>query len=320
MARHPIPQPTPLAAPTSGQHDRMTFTRRPSFGSLPEAVRGALEDELRAHITGATDCQGGMSPAAAAVLRLSDGRDVFAKVISAEASLSSTALYDRELEVLPRLDARVPHARFIGELRLGPWLGVITEAVPGRPPGPPWTTRSVEATLVALDTLGTAPAGLPDPPEESRNWNGWRELLTRDRSTLDPWELKRVEVLAGLESGWGTWTTGDALVHYDVRGDNALLGPAGVRLVDWGFGSSGAAWMNRAGLAVDVMAAGSLGLALRCLDGCPPEAGRLAVALAGMWRRNSELPPHQGMPTHRAWQRQRADSLRPLLDAILVQA
>jgi hypothetical protein len=77
--------------------------------------------------------------------------------------------------------------------------------------------------------------------------------------------------------------------------------------------------MNRAELAVDVMAAGSLELALSCMDGCPPEAGRLAVVLAGMWRRNSERPPHPAIPTQRAWQRKRADSLRPLLDVVLAK-
>jgi hypothetical protein len=297
----------------------MSFPGRLPFGSLPVAVSSALEGELGAQITGWSDCQGGWSPAVAAVLRLSDGREVFAKVISAEVSRSSTELFDRELEVLPLLGAHVPHARFIGELRLGPWRGVITEAVPGGPPGPPWTTESVDRTLAALDALGTAPSGLPEPPDHSSDWNGWRGLAARDRSGLDAWERDRIEALAGLESGWETWTMGDSLVHCDVRGDNAVLGPDGVRLVDWAFGTSGPAWMNRAGLAVEVMATGSLELALRCLLGCPPEAGWMAIVLAGMWRRNSERPPHPGMPTHRAWQRRRADSLRPLLDAVLIQ-
>ena len=308
-----------LGAPWIGQHDRVTFTQRPPFDSLPAEVRTALADELGAAVTSSTDCVGGMSPAAAAVLRLSDGRQVFAKVISAEVSQSSTMLYDRELGVLPLLGDHVPHARFLGELRLGPWRGVITEALPGGPPGPPWTAESVDATLAALDAFGTAPAGLPEPLDHSPHWKGWRELVTRDRTTLDPWERDRVEVLAALETDWEVWTKGDALVHQDVRGDNAVAGPDGVRLVDWAFGTSGAVWMNRAELAVDVMAAGSLELALRCVDGCPPEAGRLAVVLAGMWRRNSERPPHPGMPTHRAWQRRRADSLRPLLDVVLAK-
>ncbi|SNS77846.1 hypothetical protein SAMN05421812_101755 [Asanoa hainanensis] len=88
--------------------------------------------------------------------------------------------------------------------------------------------------------------------------------------------------------------------------------------------SAGAPWLDAALLAADVVAAGHLDgpatarrEALRLLADEPPEAARFVIAQAGMWRRNSTLPPHPGLPTHRAWQRARAAALEPLLADLL---
>jgi hypothetical protein len=77
-------------------------------------------------------------------------------------------------------------------------------------------------------------------------------------------------------------------------------------------------------LAADIVGSGHLNgpahavrQARQLLDTQPPEAGRFVVAMAGMFRYNSTLPAIPGMPAHRPWQRQRAETLYPLVQRIL---
>jgi hypothetical protein len=283
-------------------------------------VLGALQDQLDARLVSVEDRHGGMSPGPAAVVTLDDRRRVFVKTSDRRVNPRSVELYEDELKVLGLLAPEVPHARLVTGFSRESWVGVVTEVVDGDHPGPPWTTNSVDATLAAIERLGVAPGGLPPLVDRAPALDGWRELASSGRGGLDRWEHDRIDLLASLETGWEQWTGGDRLVHFDVRGDNAITAGDGVRLVDWSFGCRGASWIDRSLLAADVAASGQpdgVVLAERCLRGVPTEAMRLIIIFAGMWRRNSTLPHHPGLPTHRAWQRHRAENLRPLVDAIL---
>jgi hypothetical protein len=296
------------------------FTHRPGLLSLPAEVLGALQEQVGSRVASVEDRHGGMSPGPAAIVTLENSRRVFVKAGDRRVSPRSVELYEDELDVLDLLGPEVPHAPLVTGFSHRSWVGIVTEVADGDNPGPPWTIGSVDATLVAIDSLGTAPQGLPPLVDRAPGLDGWRELAATDRGPLDNWERERIDRLAGVETGWEEWTRGEHLVHLDVRGDNAIATVDGVRLVDWSFGCHGERWVDRSLLAADVAASGqadAVMLAERCLQPCPKEAGRLVVALAGMWRRNSSLPDHPNLPTFRAWQRHRAGNLRPLVDRIL---
>jgi aminoglycoside phosphotransferase (APT) family kinase protein len=145
-------------------------------------------------------------------------------------------------------------------------------------------------------------------------------------ATVDEWEREHVGRLAELAAGWPEWTAGSALVHQDVRGDNAIVdvGAGRAVLVDWSFGCAGAPWLDRARLAADIVCAGhrecpkaALQAATAILGTLPGGAARFVAALAGMWRYRSTLPAPPGHPTLRTWQRERARLIRPLLETLI---
>jgi hypothetical protein len=325
---------------------RDLFTVRPSWASVPTSVRDRLTDLVGSPAIGSTDLHGGMSPGPAARLTLADGRRVFVKGGSAIVSSRSHRLHVQEAEVLGGLAPTVPAARLLGVVRTHEWIVLATTWIDGPSTGAPWTSPAVRAVAEACAQIATHPA----PPLTLRcadryaGLDGWASLAsggpgagvgswkTRDARDArhgwiagDAWEARHAERFAELATGWRDWIGGDSLAHHDVRGDNAVIDrrTGEATLVDWAFGGRGAPWLDRAWLAIDVVAAGHVGgpgravdEAMRLLATAPSEASRFVVAVAGMWRFNGTLPPHPGMSTHRRWQLDRARALRPLLDAV----
>jgi hypothetical protein len=273
------------------------------------------------------DVTGGMTPGPAAVLTLAGGEQVFVKAMSQTINLDSYCLYRHEATVLPVLPPSVPAARLHTTVEAGDWIALIMDAVPGPLAGPPWTTPAVHAAADTCRILaGTlAPQALPPALERLPDLDGWAKLAAHPEG-LTRGERRHIDGLATATTRWRDWTSGRQLCHRDVRGDNIILDPAGGRavLVDWGCACSAAPWLDRALLAAEVMAAGhedgpqtARDLAFGLLAGQPIEATRFVIAQAGMWRQNSTLPEHPGMPTHRQWQRDRAAALQPLLEDLL---
>lgn len=293
------------------------FTVRPPWGSLPAAVRMAVDAALGAPVRTTRDIHGGMSPGPAALLDLGDGRRVFAKASSTTVNETTVALYRRELAVLAALPPGTPAPALVSAVEAGDWLAVITTAVRGSSP-PGWHPAAVSATLAALDTLPAAPPSLPSLREVAPALDGWADLAERRVPAQDAWESSYAVRLARVESGWQDWASGDRLTHADLRTDNLVLTPDGTAvLVDWAYGCAAAPWVDSALLAADMAAGGRTQPAADLLDTLPAEAARLVVAYAGMLRRNSTRPPHPGLPTFRGWQRARYDALRPLLEGLV---
>ncbi|WP_433294391.1 phosphotransferase [Actinoplanes sp. CA-030573] len=268
-----------------------------------------------------------MSPGPAAVLTLGDGDRVFVKAMSTAASASSHRLYQQEADILRIIPAIVPAARLRAVVECGDWIALVLDAVAGQVAGPPWTTTAVIAAAGVCAAVADvrAPTGVPAVVERLPDLDGWTKLA-RGRASLSDWESRHIERLAAVTTGWRHWTSGPHLSHHDVRGDNIIIraGDGRAVLVDWGYASHGAPWLDRALLAADVVAAGhedgtdtARHQALELLSDQPAEAARFVIAQAGMWRRNSTLPPHPGMPTHRRWQHQRAIALQPLIEDLL---
>lgn len=307
------------------------FTQRLAFSALPESVVSDLERAIGASVVGARDVHGGMSAGPAAVLDLDDGRTVFAKVNSRELNERSYQLYADEVAVYAALDdvADLPRPELFAAVTTGPWIALLLSLAPGQAAGPPWRPRALEATWTTLTTLAgrPAPAGLPPARLRLPDLDGWAVLATSPPAPLDAWDERHASACADLSEGWREWTAGAALAHHDCRCDNAVVDDetAVVTLVDWNFACAGAAWLDLALFATDVVASGIEGrsdddavvAAVGVLDALPFEATRFSVALAGMMRRNSLLPPHAGLPTFRSWQARRADRLRLLVEAVL---
>lgn len=308
-----------------GLHVTVSFTARPSWQAAPAALHHAVRERAGV-VVDVRDVTGGMTPGPAAVLTLTGGSQVFVKAMSQTINPDSHRLYRQEAAILPVLPPPVPAARLHATVETGDWIALIMDAVSGPVAGPPWTTPAVHAAAHACTILaGTAaPQVLPPAIERLPDLDG-RAKLAAQPDGLTGWERRHIDRLAAATTGWD-WTSGRQLCHRDVRGDNIILDPVGARavLVDWGCACRAAPWLDRALLAADVMAAGheagpqaARELAFGLLADQPIEAARFVIAQTGMWRRNSTLPEHPGMPTHRQWQRDRAVALQPLLEDLL---
>ncbi|MDG4826109.1 hypothetical protein O7635_30030 [Asanoa sp. WMMD1127] len=297
------------------------FARRPSWTATPGALRREVDRICGSPVVGSRDVHGGMSPGPAALLDLADGRQVFVKAVSRDASIGSHRAYEREAATLAALPAGAPAPELFGCARVGGWLALVMSVAAGEAADPPWTADGVRLVGAACATIGSlaAPPTLPPIAALLTDLDGWERLTDRDE-----WEGRHAPALVALASGWRAWTAGDRLVHQDVRGDNAVVDRPGGRatLVDWSFGCAGAPWLDRARLAADIVCAGhrdgaALAAAVEVLDTLPGEAVRFVAALAGMWRYRSTLPALSGHPTLRGWQARRAIAIRPLLAALL---
>ncbi|MEV4351125.1 phosphotransferase, partial [Actinoplanes sp. NPDC049596] len=216
-----------------------------------------------------------------------------------------------------------PAPELVGTAGAEGWFALVMSVAPGTAAGPPWSDDGTRLVGEACAVAGglRAPDALPRIGELLTDLDGWDRL-----AGLDDWEREHVATLAGHAQGWRDWTAGKFLVHQDVRGDNALVDVAAGRatLVDWSFACAGASWLDRARLAADLVAAGhrdgpaaALRAAGEVLSGLPEGASRFVVALAGMWRYRSTLPPLPGLPGLRDWQAARARALRPLLARLI---
>jgi aminoglycoside phosphotransferase (APT) family kinase protein len=303
------------------------FTARQSWQTAPNRLVRAVEECVGSVIVAFRDVHGGMTPGPAATVSFSDGASVFVKAMSSKVNARSYELYQQEAAMLRVIPAEVPAARLRGVVEVDDWIALVMDRVPGNVAGPPWTTAAVAAVAAACAATArvTAPAGVPAVLDRLPDLDGWAKLAAQP-DDLTGWEIRHVYRLAAATSGWRRWTAGRMLTHQDIRGDNALIDPTDgtAILIDWGSGAAGAPWLDRALLAADVVAAGHADgpdiarrQALELLINGPAEASRFVVAQAGMWRRNSTLADHPGMPTHREWQRARADALQPLIEDLL---
>lgn len=305
------------------------LTTRPPFEQAPADLRAALEAALGSRIAGTESVHDGSSPGPAAVLTLRDGRQVFAKAVAASMSPQSHLLYSREIETLKVLPPSVPHAPLVAGLDHRDWVVVVTEAADGPALGPRWRSQDVAvvADAVAASTALIDIPTLAPAIDRLSDLDGWQTLADEHPDQLDEWERARIGRLLAISDGWRAWTAGRHLVHLDVRCDHVVPHGDQVWLVDWTSACHGAAWIDTASLAMDVMASGHVGgqqvsasVSHGLLAQLPYEATRFVVAVAGMLRRSSllpALPAWPARPTLRDRQRQRALMLRPLVERVV---
>ena len=173
---------------------------------------------------------------------------------------------------------------------------------------PPWREGEVDAVIATLEAVAATPPpeGVPTLEGLRERFNGW-ELVAADPEPLLATGLCSREWLdAALprlrEAAAGCDLSGDALVHFDVRGDNLCFSGSRVVLVDWNLACVGNPLM-------DVVA----WLPSLRLDGGPepwelvPDSGGLAALITGYFASRAGLPPPPTAPRVREFQRKQAE-------------
>jgi len=288
--------------------------------AVPERVRAALERWAGSAVKSAISQRSGFSPGVAARLRLADGRRLFVKAIGPEPNPDSPRMHRREARIVAALPENVPVPRlrwFLDE----DWVVLAFDEINGHHPAQPWRQAELDRVLdglvsladlltpspLPLNTVGTAADAV------ARQLCGWQRLRDADehapdRSQLDAWSRRHLEVLANLEARAADAVVGETLLHFDVRADNLLLAPDKVWFFDWPHARVGAAWLDVVGFAPSVtMQGGPLpeevlkrSPAARAAD---PDAVTAAIAtVAGYFTRGALQPPPPGLPTVRAFQ------------------
>jgi phosphotransferase family enzyme len=294
-------------APTA---TRITWT------DIEPQVRGAVEAELGAAVVSTVDAQGGYSPSFASRCELSDGREVFVKAVSSDQNPVSPTMLRHEVRVTRDLPEAVPAPRLRHSYDDGRWVVAVFDAIDGVLPRQPWDGGELVRVFAAIEWL----AGLVDPcpvaglepiaQTYGRTFTGWRTLAgAPGTGDLDPWTAANLDRLTALEAQWADATVGDALVHFDVRADNVLLGRDGeVWFVDWANATRGASWVDTVLMLPSVALQGgpdpSTALEMTSVPAAadPDAVTALVVALAGFFTRGATLPPPPGLPHLRAFQ------------------
>lgn len=255
----------------------------------------------------------GFSPGLAARLLLSDGRRVFLKAVSESANPDTPDIHRREARILAALPATAPVARLLWSYDDSGWVALCLEDVNGRHPGDPWTDSDLDLVIATVEKMSLdltpSPVATSETVPEffSRTVNGWRIALERNEHRLDPWELRNLARLAELETRAPALTTGDALVHCDVRADNLLIAGDRVFVLDWPWARVGAAWIDLVAMAPSVTMQGGPAckdfLARLDLRGVSGEAiDAVVCSLAGYFAVRSLEPAPLGIPAVRAFQ------------------
>ena len=240
---------------------------RPRWDQLPLDVRRAVGAAAGARVEHAADpVTSGFSGGFAAVLRLADGRRVFAKAGSS-ANPHLLSAYAQEAVVLSALPREVPAPRLVGSasLREGQaderaWRVVVTEVAPGRMPHP-WTETDLaavhDACVASAAALTPAPAAmeLPGMPEdygrEPETLGCFAALAAGElplTSRQPAWVMDRLPELQALVDGSAAHLSGGTANHCDLRADNVLVDGARALFVDWNWLCVGPPWTDFVGV------------------------------------------------------------------------
>jgi aminoglycoside phosphotransferase (APT) family kinase protein len=288
---------------------------RLDWADTPAWLRDEVEERLGGRVVEAVTQPGGFSPGLAVRLRLADGRRAFVKAVGPDPNPDSAAIHRSEARTMAALPRSAPAPRLLWSLDRHGWVALAFEDVGGVHPTLPWRPGELRRVLdMAADLAATpAPPGLPPVAERLQDtFTGWRDLAAiaadDDLAGLDPWAVRHLRRLAGLEAGWPAATAGRTLLHLDLRADNLLLTPTRVVAVDWPYASVGAAWVDLALLLPSVTMQGGPDpeptfAAHPVAAGADPEAVTATLAaFTGFLLSGARLPPPPGLPTLRAFQ------------------
>ena len=236
----------------------------------PEPDLTALIEQHTGPILEAARTPRGFTSDYTGIIRAASGR-VFVKAVRDPGRLVSSL--EREAAINPAVQHISPELRW--QARGRGWLALGFEPAPGThasfTPGSP----DLPAVVYAIDRISKTIL----PPAA----HDWRE------SRYDRYARGTADLFAG-----------NTLLHGDINPDNLLIGPDGnATIVDWSWPTHGAAFIDPACLAVQLIAAGHTpakaeGWAARCTawrDADPAAVDAFAAATARMYHRFEQLDP-----------------------------
>ncbi|PFG42651.1 hypothetical protein ATJ88_1319 [Isoptericola jiangsuensis] len=316
--------------------------RRPTWSELPPAVRAAVEERLGATVRSASSHDGGYSPGLASTLTTTGG-PVFVKAVPVSEEFSAR-VYRQEVERSRLLPDGVPapRARWVLDVPAddvpaddvpaddgrasgsdGAWVVVAFDAVAGRAPATPLVGPELDAVAGLARRIGgveVAPGVLPELADELPHTctAALSDARPQGLDTYDPWFVEHLDDLAAREEHAADAARGRALVHGDLRADNALLvGPEHYLhavAVDWPYVSRGAAFFDLVAMLPAVQAEGGP-TPEDVLARHPLPAGTdddavtaVLVALTGYFVAMSLEPDPPGIPHVRAFQRAQGEA------------
>ena len=305
---------------------------KPTWRSLPLAVRRHVAEELGAEVTRAARIWGGYSPSPTFRLRLADGQRTFFKGCGPGDSAFLRSVLATEERVYTELtDFISPWApRLLGVVHADEWSALLLEDV-GPKTAPPWTRALTRQAMRAYAGFHQASLGKAAPAWVSR---------FADEDARISWEyivdvtegLRVVAALAGAQADdalrwWRavgplfaqllerapTIPDPQALLHFDTRSDNLRLQDGRLRLFDWPAVEIGPVELDVVAFAQSITVEG----------GPPPERclawyGRplrpdvvdvMLVWLIGFFALRAWQPEIPGLPRLRPFQRQQLATL-----------
>lgn len=283
---------------------------RPSWQTVPAALRDAVASRAGSAVTSAVTQAGGFTPGLAARLALSDGSRLFVKAVPAGHAVADA--YQREALTAALLAAEVPAPALRWTAEVGGWLALAYDDVDGRHPDLSPPAPDLPAVLAAVRAAHVPVSGLPKLAEARYEWlHGWSLIAaSRDYSGIAPWAVPHILRLSAAEMHWVEAAGGDRLVHGDLRADNMLVTGDGVKLVDWAHATIGAPWPDYADLGAQMVISGYQPAHVEALltgvpewRPVPPDAvTSYLIALTGYWTRSSRLPAPPSVPALRPYQ------------------
>jgi hypothetical protein len=208
-----------------------------------------VESELGGQVVSAISQGSGYTPGFASRLLLHDGRSAFVKAADATLQPDFALSYREEIRKLSVLPAAVPAPRLRWH-RDGEWVILGFDDVGGAPPQRPWDAD--ELTWVC-DALAATAAALTPPPPELDLGDLRSELLpelarwerVREQELAEPVIAVHLDEASALAVEAMDASSGNTMVHTDLRDDNILVGEGGrVWIVDWNWPVVGAAWFD----------------------------------------------------------------------------
>ncbi|WP_030158139.1 phosphotransferase [Glycomyces sp. NRRL B-16210] len=232
---------------------------RDTWETLPPHVRERVTAELGGAPADIRMAGGGFSGGFAARVRADSGAELFVKAAGSDKAFALAA-YRQEARVNPALPEGIPAPRLEFAADFEDWTVLGFETVEGRAPTLPMTPRDLalmlDAWAEAATHLTPAPKRLLDLGVSAvpidRNLRRFAAVASgEDEPFPVPPALEgRVDELAELERGIDAAMTADAVMHFDLRPDNMILGADRAWICDWNWVQVHSPWFDTVCLLV----------------------------------------------------------------------
>lgn len=297
-------------------------TKKIEWSELPSFLQESIENRLNSQVQQANSRPGGFTPGMTSVLLLSSGRSVFVKAMSRSVSTSAYQMYEKEIDKTSAL-VRFPHVpRLLDSFVDGEWVVLIFEAIDGDHPHLPWRDEELDFIIKEIYRNRTIRLGEEHKEkfghiheiESFQYFQNFKDEPERLERLGEPWIKENLDRLIGSESRWKQASTGEDLIHFDIRADQILMTPSQVYIVDWPHAGIGAWWVDIMGMLPSiVMQQGpSVETILHRSEFSDVEKWRIHSVITGMtgyflW--SSLLPPLKKVPTLREFQKDQGQVL-----------